>query len=219
VRGRGGWTRRGSRACAGQQGGALPWLPANEPHGSCSSLLLRPLAQPLRAASLPLPHPSPCRIPPPAASLPLPQPLGQQGGARSDAPSLTWGFTMSSSLGARSASFCRRSSVGAVGNSTAARLSPVHAPTASPSSQISPASGPFRPSASFRPRRICSTSGAAALNCCRMPPGPGVGWPRRGRPALSAEACKGVKCMGSFISRSQEMHGLSRWQQARGPNR
>jgi hypothetical protein len=70
-----------------------------------------------------------------------------------------------------SASFCSRGSMSAVGKSTAAMFSPVHAPTASPSSQISAPSGPLSPSTCFSGRRICSTSGAAALNCWRMPPG------------------------------------------------
>ena len=61
----------------------------------------------------------------------------------------------------------------AVGKSTAARAVPTQAPTASPSSKISPFKPPWSPSSWRRDCKSCSSRGAAALNCCRMPPAAG----------------------------------------------
>lgn len=64
-----------------------------------------------------------------------------------------------------------RSIESAVGKTTAASRSPLQAATASPWSQISAPSGPWRPSSALSCFKRPSTSGEAALNCCRMPPG------------------------------------------------
>ncbi len=61
--------------------------------------------------------------------------------------------------------------VAAVGNKTAAMLLPFQHANPSPWSQISDFRGPLRPSSCFTVRRIDSTIGMAALNCCLMPPG------------------------------------------------